>query len=611
MRTRSLLLAFATLATATSAFADEAAPAPTALPAAPRPDAPSPDAPPADTSPSEASLPATKTSRVVVSLEQEDLPRRVETPKSDGFLERYARESARVTPLPLDPDFAVFSLHGEYQLRFRAMTDLPLEPPLRGAFDTLDGSEPKDPGLLGQNAYLYHWLRLGGRIALRDELVLVAQADAVRGLVAGDTTQFVDMARDPLADDAWYEIHPRELYLEYRAPIGVFRVGQQTGYWGMGLLANDGNRTQLFGDYMRGQITERALFATKPMGEDAALNVIVAGDLVFEDNTADLLGNSPEQPNGDLASQAIAAVLWREDTQEVGIYGVYRHQERPQTVLFRGFDETLDVGVVDVTGKIRRKLPSRNAFVHAQAEAALIGGRTTYVRSAFVNQLTPSSTIEPEAILSFGSAVEVGYTHVADDERGTYGDLVIEGEWGYASGDADPFDGATHRFTFDTSRNVGLVLFDHVIGWQTARSATIAGDPRIVGRPNPGLQLLPSQGGVTGATYVNPRVIVRPMRELDVKLGMVVAHATADVVDPYHAGALGSYANFRGGDARSRDYGVELDAGVDGRIPIERTVSVEAGIEGGILFPGGALRDARGADLPKQMVLNTRLGLQF
>ena len=44
----------------------------------------------------------------------------------------------------------------------------------------------------------------------------------------------------------------------------------------------------------------------------------------------------------------------------------------------------------------------------------------------------------------------------------------------------------TKRFTFDENHHVGLVLFDQVLRWKTARSATIAQDPSLVARPAPG-----------------------------------------------------------------------------------------------------------------------------
>jgi hypothetical protein len=188
---------------------------------------------------------------------------------------------------------------------------------------------------------------------------------------------------------------------------------------------------------------------------------------------------------------------------------------------------------------------------------------------------------------------------------------VGEIEAGYASGDADPGDGVNKRFTFDANHRVGLVLFNQVLAWKTARAATIAQDPEIVNRPAPGLGLLPSRGAVFGAQYLNPRAIFRPRRWLDIKTGVLVAQTTADLVDPYHHGALGNAVNYDGGESRRHDLGLELDLGASVRIPVDTTATVQAGVEGGVLFPGHAFDSAAGIGLSNQYLVNLALGLQF
>jgi hypothetical protein len=65
-----------------------------------------------------------------VTLDKAPSERVGDRPASDGFLERYVLESGRIQPVVPDPDFLLFSLHGEYELRFRAQSDLRLEPPI-------------------------------------------------------------------------------------------------------------------------------------------------------------------------------------------------------------------------------------------------------------------------------------------------------------------------------------------------------------------------------------------------------------------------------------------------------------------------------------------------
>src|SRR5215831_2487250 len=66
---------------------------------------------------------------------------------------RLVLETGRYDVTPANKGALNIQFHGEYQLRCRAMTDLPLEPP------TLH----PEIATLGQNHYVYHWLRFGTR----------------------------------------------------------------------------------------------------------------------------------------------------------------------------------------------------------------------------------------------------------------------------------------------------------------------------------------------------------------------------------------------------------------------------------------------------------------
>ncbi|WP_437285486.1 hypothetical protein [Sorangium sp. So ce406] len=525
------------------------------------------------------------------------------------FEERLVLDTGRAPLPPPDPDRTTFSLQGEYQLRYRAMTDLRLRaPPL------------SDPGAttLGQHQYIAHWLRLSPRLHLADKASIVAQIDVVRGLIAGDTTRHVEQVRDARAELSWYEVHPRHLYLEVPSSVGVFRVGQQGAHWGMGLLVNDGERATLFGDPERGSLMERVLFAATPMGRSGPLLVTVAADLVFEDSAADLLGNDVEgqdEGEGDRALQAVISALWRARRGEIGAYGALRRQtrERRAKTSLAQFTETLTAAVLDVAGKFDAPVPGGGAHVYGELEAAAIFGSTSFVPSGPTPPSGPGAQRAPVAVRSIGGAATLGAVHVAG--RGPrpadrFGRVVTEIEAGYASGDDDPRDGVARRFTFDPSHNVGLLLFDHVLAWKTARAATIAERELFAASPEPGIRWLPSKGGVFGAAYVNPRMLVRPARWLDLKAGAVIAETTADLVDPYGPGrAGGGLSTYDGGDRRRHDLGVELDIGVDARIAMGRLVTIQLGTEAGAFFPGGAFDDAAGAELPDQYLLTLKLGV--
>jgi hypothetical protein len=519
-----------------------------------------------------------------------------ESPADDeGFLDRFVVDAGRIAPKPPEPGVLRFAAHGEYQLRYRAMTDLPLQPPV---------GQPSQNSL-GQRQYLYHWLRVGLRLDVFDKISIVGQIDVPRGLVIGDTTEHVEVARDALNETKFYEVHPRALYLEWRSPIGVFRVGQQTSHWGMGLVANDGDHVTLFGDHRRGALVERVLYQTT-LGQGSPIFVAVAGDLVFQDATARLL-------DGDRAYQIAVAAGYRRKHAEVGVYGVGRRMTRESQALntLTPYTDGLTAGVFDVYSRFDAPIPGSSAFAYGGIEAAAIFGSTTFLRNTYGSVIDPTADKPKERIQSFGGAAVLGAVRVAGEGDDRWGQVVGEVELGYASGDANPYDGVTKRFTFDENHRVGLVLFDQVMRWKTARSATIAQDPALVARAAPGLELLPSNGGVFGAQYLNLRGVYRPRRWVDLKGGVVIAQTTADLVDPYQAGALGSYRNYDGGDPKKHDLGVELDLGAAFRISLAPAATIQMGFEGGVLFPGRAFDDALGNKMPNQFLLSTQLGIQY
>ena len=76
-------------------------------------------------------------------------------------------------------------------------------------------------------------------------------------------------------------------------------------------------------------------------------------------------------------------------------------------------------------------------------------------------------------------------------------DVVLEA--GYASGDSNGKDAIQSRGTIDPDHRVGLVLFPEVLSAMTARSAALAQAPSLSARPARGSELLPTNGGVSGA----------------------------------------------------------------------------------------------------------------
>lgn len=430
-----------------------------------------------------------------------------------------------------------------------------------------------------------------GRIRLRPELVIrknfkfVGTLDLVNGRWApsGSEDPVIDEIIDrgtppdrvtlPIAD-------PRELYFEARMRLGLLRIGQQAFTWGQGILANNGNVNDRFGDLRfgddgPGDIYERILFATKPFiyrnGPIRDLAIGIGGDLVFRDERVELV-------EGDLAGQALLVLRWTPEDKPgtwVGGYGVYRRQRTADDGDVYEDDNDLEVGAVDVSGQgtvwLRDDLQLIGGF-----ETAMIFGRTSIVRD-------DEGT---HKILQGGGAAR-GYV-------GNHESWLVGADAGYASGDPNPNDRWINNFTFDTGHTVGLVLFRQVQGWRTARSEMLATNGDLSNQPLNGTQFLPTRGGVTNALYVHPKLRYALWERLEFWGGPLIAAAPVPIVDPYTTRLNGGTpTNSAGGDGGKRYYGTELDLGIRGRFDINN-FWLQAGLQGGLLMPGAGLANSLG-----------------
>jgi hypothetical protein len=376
-------------------------------------------------------------------------------------------------------------------------------------------------------------------------------------------------------------VDPRELYIVWVGSFAQLKLGQMGSTWGQGILSNDGNNMDRFGDMKfgddgPGDITERILIGTRPFAPlgGPAKDVVTAigGDLVFRDSNANLV-------EGDLAGQAIFVLRYQpSDRPEnwIGAYAVYRRQRSADDGDVYADDDDIEVGVGDLAGQgtlwLRRNLQLLGAF-----EGVLVGGRTTAVRDENHDEHT---------ILQAGVAVRA---YVGDYTR-----WLVGFDGGYASGDADPNDGVINNYAFDRGYTAGLVLFQQVRGWRTARSELLATDSSLSDVPANGTQFIPTRGSVTNALFVHPKVRYAFRERLEVWGGPLVACSAVPIVDPYTTQLAGGVpTNSVGGDGNERYYGTELDLGVRARVDI-RKLWLMAGLQYGVLFPGKGLANAAG-----------------
>ena len=510
-------------------------------------------------------------------------------------------DDARLLDPAAEDDHVRLVGHGELQIRGTMLAPL--------SFDATPSYANAHPGAtrepLGQTGYGTQWLRLRPALQVGKNVRIVSQADVFGGLVVGGLTQ--DVRSDTTPRDAFDSLGAAELrwlYLEWLTPIGLLRVGRQPSHWGLGLVANDGDHRPLFGDYRKGTIGDRIGFATKPLGRESPLAVAVAGDVVRRDTFA-------SDSRGDQTLQGVVAILWQGNAVEAGAYGAMRRQENARTsvpgVAF--YTDRLEAMVADAYVRTAAHvLPELDLFLGA--EAAVIDATSDFPRTA--QQLREGRRT---SIRGLGVLAELGLQSGALVEEGLRprARWVAKLEFGYASGQADPFASNQSRFSFDPNHRVGRLLFDEVIRFQTARAATAIQDPYLAAasRPIPGIDLLPTNGAVVGASYANPTFVYRPDATIDLAFGVVVAQATSDVVDPYRLASSGAYVNYQGGAARGRDLGVELDFGLEKRWVSGAGLVPQLGFQGALLAPGTAFADAKGNTISPPWLLEGRAGLQF
>ena len=369
----------------------------------------------------------------------------------------------------------------------------------------------------------------------------------------------------------------------------------------MGLVANSGNEEDApdFGDVRFGDISERVLFATRPLiplfgPRGFASEIVVAAglDLVYRDRYASLIQrNGGGLELGDTAWQGIASAVWApEEASRVGFYVVRRVQQ------FAKDAGNLHLWIFDGTARTTQIFPGQDLQVMLEGELAAITGGTSHATN-----------------LNAPSSVRLAQQGFAARVRFSLPQLEAELEVGYASGDSNPFDGTSGGFSFNRDFKVGLVLWDEVVLFQTQNAAARLANPALAGRPTSGLDLVPTEGAVTNALYLKPTVRWRPAL-LGGKVRLVGsilwARAPEPVVDPYQALISSAPRNSYGAVA-GQSYGIELDAGVSYREKVFNKLGLELGAQYGVLFPGDVFAKPDGSTLGKVVAFKLRAGLQF
>lgn len=463
-----------------------------------------------------------------------------------------------------------------------------------------------------QVSWIEHRLRLDLGADYHDKVRLVASADVLDGVLWGDNGTFTDEPKsnagtnvnvknpnvtrpcvgylgtgDPLQASSYgYAVCPgnvitvRKAYGEVVLPIGLLRVGRQPVNIGTGVQSADGDgRPNRFGVSRTGNLADRVLFATKPLeafkpkGErnlspDEGLIVAFAYDRLVTD--------APQVPTA--AVNQVAAALR---------FGAPRHAFGSDLLVGAYYVHRWDTQFATQIHSMGLRAFSRFGPVQAGFDVAANVGTTREIAAAY--KVITNDPVIDQTVRQVGARAVVRYDH-------KYFSVYFESD--YASGDGDPQNRTPlTQFTFSEDTNVGLLLFEHVLAFQTARAAAAGVETlRRLGAPSYPAEAINTRGSFTNAFAIFPQFDVRPLPGLLLRGGVLVAWAPQFVVDPAQSlqrrdglTIKDDLVNFVGGKP-ARFYGTEID----GRVQYRFLEHFLLDLEGAILFPGDALKDQDG-----------------
>jgi len=355
-------------------------------------------------------------------------------------------------------------------------------------------------------------------------------------------------------------------------------AGLMTSHWGLGLVANDGTRRWTPGSarFVDPRSGDRVLrgFAGIGLSRSLGMAVTLGADSVVGDDI--LL-------DGDDATQVVGALrLGVGKRHGGGVYVVRRSQNAANGSSF-------DVWAIDATA--RTSLRVGNGRLDLAGEVVSIIGDTT---------LAPTMEYPVHDIRQFAAAARASYSM---DTWGTVVDAL------FATGDAN-FDNDTQTaFKVDPRYEMGLLMYRQVLAGHTGRGVATASNLDLVGMPSPDIERFATRGSASNTIAVFPRAWWRPASQLEFYGGPLIALAATDVADPFNSRINGGTPRNALDGNPGRYLGTEFDLGARWQRDMNGGRRLSVGVEGGVLVPGNALRDATGKSMGT--VFGARLMLNY
>lgn len=414
-----------------------------------------------------------------------------------------------------------------------------------------------------------HRLQFAGDAYYGDAWAAVLEGE-FSGLIQGDTASPTPRQGLLPAEqtDGGTGFFLRQAYAQHAGLLGLMRLGIMSSQWGLGILANGGGDADPFGHGRIGDVTARALWATRPFSYGSSarwaqeLLVAVAADAVVRDENASWIDD-------DRAYQAIFSVLWQRNRRALGAYFVRREQQDAD-------GDTLSANVGDVFFRYRRSFKLQDMSPAAGAGAVELSGEGVLV-SGSTDRVATHNARQGLDVLALGWVLR------GDLEVGP---ARLRLETGYASGDDNPEDAESRRFGFDPDYQVGLILFDEVMARRSVRTVERISNPDRANRPPKGADSLITDGRITGATYLYPTVRVKLRPWLEASAGVVLAWTSAQDLDPYTTFQAGGEPrdNFDRA-AGDRFLGTEALGGLKLTTESWLSLPLSAGLQAGVYQP--------------------------
>ena len=449
-------------------------------------------------------------------------------------LAAHAGEFGEVGQPAMQPDIpegAMFDPYGELRL-------LASLPPKDLQLDT-DGT------MLGQDFVLDSRLRTGlafGKGGFR----AVVEGDLFDGQLAGDgwdvpgDTDARERERVGVLTGDDFDL--RKAFVKARLGVVGLQAGVATSHWGLGMLANDGNRDPIFGRNDFGDRVVRLQVGSRPFGKGKVpLTISLAGDRVIEDEFAHWTPFD-EEDKGGKAWQGIGALLWApEDGADVGFYAVHRRQtesdDERQTI----------ITALDAYTDWSTQLDGFQLRVAAEG-ATLLGHTSRSLNYNYRDQLRVRS----------GGVT--GLVELAPDDLPVRG--IFRGGW--ASGDGNPDNDVVNDFAYDRDFDAGMVAHDELLGAVDAATYNQVGNPEHAGSAPEGADAIVREGAFLHAIFLQPVVAVDATEWLELRAGTTLHWSTAPIAQAFTTTRNGGIpANWLGTPTEGYAMGPELNWAIE------------------------------------------------